>query len=130
MKTNIIMFVMSCFLIAPALAELPIKIKQGMQYAEARNILLNSGWQTTFANTTPNGTPLCHDATDEDEGSCDGQYEIEECSGTGMGFCLMSFYDGEGTYLSIVTAGGPPSADNKEVYIREWHKIKKEDETN
>lgn len=91
--------------------ELPIKIKKGMPYVEARKTLINAGWQTVTAHTTPNGTPVCFKVQEqEDESLANSEVckyeEIDSCSGTGMGFCAMSFFDGEETYLSITTAGG------------------------
>jgi hypothetical protein len=110
--------------------ELSIKIKQGMSYIEARKILLDAGWQTVTAHTTPNGTPVCfkdQDQEQEDESLANSEAcnyeEIDTCSGTGMGFCGMNFFDGEETYLSIITAGGePPAAE-----INSWIKVKKKD---
>lgn len=110
--------------------DLPITIKKGMSYIKARNILLKNGWQTVTAHTMPNGTPVCFkvadmDVTDEgyknaaNSASCKFE-EIDSCSGTGMGFCNMSFFDGDETYLSITTADGePPNA-----YIYFWKKYK------
>ena len=113
--------------------DLPIKIKKGMPYTEARKVLLDAGWQTVTAHTTPNGTPVCfkveymkpneqgYDDLVKSE-ACNYE-EIDSCSGTGMGFCGMSFFDGEGIYLSITTAGGePPDAE-----INSWRKVKKKD---
>ncbi|MDP1614935.1 MAG: hypothetical protein Q8L68_03985 [Methylococcales bacterium] len=39
--------------------------------------------------------------------SCD-YAEVDSCSGSGMGFCLMWFFDGEAKYLKIITSGGEP----------------------
>lgn len=86
--------------------ELPIEIDQGMPYEQARAALLAKGWQTIAMNITPNMSPVCW-ASWEGEDSCKFQ-EIANCSGTGMGFCLMYFKDGKGKYLYIRTVGGPP----------------------
>ena len=98
---------------------LPIKIKQEMSYLKARKILINNGWQTVAMHTTPNGTPTCwadyEGASEKD--SCKYE-EIDSCSGSGMGFCNMYFFDGDKTYLRIITAGGePPDAQ-----IDSWEK--------
>jgi hypothetical protein len=105
--------------------QLPIKIRQGMEYAQARKILIDSGWQTVNANRTPNGQPVCflvasmQDWSFQDNVACNYN-EIEVCSGTGMGFCKMIFYDGDNSFLSVVTAGGrPPDA-----LIHNWSKEK------
>ena len=78
----------------PALSEnrtvqsLPINIKQGMPYLEARGILIKDGWQIITMHTTPNGTPSCWmsdwDETKSPKISCD-YAEVDSCSGTGMG---------------------------------------------
>lgn len=108
--------------------ELPIKIKKGMPYIEARKILLDAGWQTVTAHTTPNGTPVCFKVQErEDESLASSEAcnyeEIDTCSGSGMGFCNMNFFDGEETYLAITTAGGePPEAE-----INGWRKVKEKD---
>lgn len=101
----------------PALSEnrtvqsLPINIKQGMPYLEARGILIKDGWQIITMHTTPNGTPSCWmsdwDETKSPKISCD-YAEVDSCSGTGMGFCKMWFFDGEDKCLKIITSGGEP----------------------
>jgi hypothetical protein len=111
--------------------DMPIRIKQGMLYTKAREILINDGWQTVTAHTTGNGMPICYRTKDMDPYT-DPEYkqfndseecnypEVDDCSGTGMGFCKMNFYDGERTYLTVVTDGGPPP--DGEIYS--WRKGK------
>ena len=82
---------------------IPIHIKQGMSYTKARKALLQDGWQTVTMRVHPNGSPVC----DIDNQDCK-YLEIDGCSGSGEGFCKMYFYDGENTYLELITAGGPP----------------------
>ncbi len=97
---------------------LPIKIRQDMKYEKARNILLNSGWQTVTMHSLPNGTPKCW-YSEPDDYSCHFK-EIDSCSGTGMGFCKMWFYDGDGGYLVVRTMGGPPPR----AYVDGWYRTK------
>lgn len=85
----------------------PVKITQGMSYEEAREILLNDGWQTTVMNHTANSTPVCFNADWSDSG-CNGYYEIADCSGTGMGYCSMFFVNADKQYLRVTTEGGSP----------------------
>lgn len=128
MRKIYVLLALSLFAMSISAKELPIKIKKGMPYIDARKILLNSGWQTVTAHTTPNGTPVCFKVQEQEDDSLANSEackyeEIDTCSGTGMGFCGMSFFDGEETYLSITTAGGePPEAE-----INSWRKIKKKD---
>jgi hypothetical protein len=102
---------------------LPINIKQGMEYGQARKVLFKSGWQAVNANKTPNGAAVCflvaqmQDWSFSNEVACN-YYEIVNCSGTGMGYCKMIFYDGNGGFLSVITSGGrPPDA-----VIENWTK--------
>ncbi len=112
--------------------ELEIRIKQGMPYPKARKILLESGWQTVDTHKLPNGQPLCYlvatrrDLSLQNDKRCNF-LEIDDCSGTGMGYCKMMFYDGKGIYLSVITSGGEPSgdensADSNEPIIDSWDK--------
>jgi hypothetical protein len=101
---------------------LPIKIKQGSSYLKSKKILIDSGWQTVNMHTKPNGTPLCwnDDMKDSDSYSCE-YTEVDNCSGNGQGFCGMNFFDGDQTYLRIITVGGPPP----DASIHSWEKTNK-----
>jgi hypothetical protein len=69
-----------------------------MPYAQARKILINAGWQAV--ELSPNR---------DRSGSVGyiintlGFNEVEDCSGTGMGFCRFNFADADGRTLAIVT---------------------------
>lgn len=110
--------------------DLPLNIKKGMSYTKARSVLLNNGWQTVVAHTAANGTPVCFKVADilptnkeynqlVATPACKYE-EIDACSGTGMGFCKMSFFDGDHTYLDVQTSEGEPPA----AYIYSWRKYK------
>jgi hypothetical protein len=106
--------------------ELTVRIKKEMLYLEAREILINAGWQSVIAHSTPNGTPICFKVQEQNDESLANSEackykEIDSCSGTGMGFCAMGFFDGKETYLSITTSGGePPDAE-----IFSWRKVRR-----
>jgi hypothetical protein len=88
--------------------ELSINIRQEMKYEKARKKLLNDGWQTVKMHTTPNGSPKCWKSWESSTSySCKFE-EIDDCSGTGMGFCLMWFSDANNNFLRIRTSGGEP----------------------
>ena len=80
----------------------PLKL-EGMEYLQARSIILNLGWKP-------------------DRGSCQGIAltrqichrfpEIDECSGVGLGYCSMHFVR-NGRILNLVTIGGPPRLDGQ-----------------
>ncbi len=77
--------------------ELPSTLRQGMPYAEARQILLDAGWQAAYLS------PMR-----ERFGAMDyiielGYNEVTSCSGTGMGFCAFEFVDAYGNKLAIST---------------------------
>jgi len=73
-------------------------LKQEMSYATARKVLIESGWQ---AVTFPPNRELF--------GNMDyivntlGFYEVEDCSGTGLGFCRCLFKNSKGEKLIVVT---------------------------
>jgi hypothetical protein len=103
--------------------KIPIKIKQGMEYGQARKLLIDSGWQAVNANRTPNGAPVCflvatmQSFSFQDDVACKYN-EIDACSGTGMGYCKMIFHDGNGGFLSVITSGGQPP----DAVIDNWSK--------
>lgn len=88
--------------------DLRIEISSGMKYVDARKILINSGWQATNRHILLNLTPVCWDYDWNGFRRCDFP-EVDDCSGTGMGFCLMYFYNTfQKSWLRIRTKGGPP----------------------
>jgi hypothetical protein len=80
----------------------PINIRQDMGYTQARKILINNGWQSTKNRWQ-----------DMAEKSNRVQYfyykqkwqEIDDCAGTGMGYCDFNFHDAIGNQLRVVTIG-------------------------
>lgn len=89
----------------PASAEvLEIKLRKNMPYQEAKNLLVNAGWQ--YANLPAYG----YQATDRKVISeCSGQVKFcndyPELSSCGQGYCAMTFYDHFGNVLSVTTYG-------------------------
>ena len=86
------------------------RMKQGMLYAEAREILLDDGWQASFSRwqDIPDEGMEHHFYWEK------GWQEIEACSPTGMGYCLFNFHDEHGTRLVVVTAG-------EDTAVYSWH---------
>jgi hypothetical protein len=84
----------------PGFASTPIPLKQGMNYSNARQQLLNAGWQTK--------------ATRWQEKDCDGSSllpgckfpEVQGCSGSGLGFCLFNWIEINANRLSVTTTTG------------------------
>lgn len=82
---------------------LPPTLRQGMPYAEAREALLDAGWQAVYQS--PNRERFGAVAYLVDEL---GYGEVVDCAGTGMGFCLFAFTDAEGNQLAVTTVNNQP----------------------
>ncbi|MDC6126841.1 hypothetical protein PPH41_02325 [Burkholderia gladioli] len=76
--------------------------------AEARKILIAQGWRPMRARR---GDPLHDVAADL---ARHGVIEVNDCSGTGVGYCGYS-YDNAAGMLSVVTVGGDPDPRNDDV---------------
>ena len=77
---------------------------EGMEYPKARKIILGYGWVLSPGNCT--GIDRNYD------NSCARFPEIENCSGTGVGYCDMDFAK-PGQCLTVTTVGGPPGNAGK-----------------
>ncbi|MBZ8181911.1 hypothetical protein [Oscillatoria salina] len=73
-------------------------INKSEPYRDLRSELIDLGWQPL---TFPPGNEF--DSVRNDIMRLEGWREVEACSGTGLGFCLFVFDDGEGNRLSITT---------------------------
>lgn len=89
------------------------KMKQGMSYARARKMLTDSGWQFMIGSPT-------RELFGQEEYIFKTlkYYEMETCSGTGMGYCRFLFKDVNKRKLVVVTVNneegskGGPIVDN------------------
>lgn len=83
---------------------------QGMTYQDARQLIINAGWQAQY-NSDPNIA-----ATDSRIAGMisQGWGEVEACSGTGLGLCKFSFRDAFGRYLSVTTANNIVGEESEE----------------
>lgn len=81
--------------------EVPTALRQEMSYHEARKLILNAGWQVEYRN--PNGNRQLTGSLYRLVNNF-GYNEFADCSGTGAGFCLASFFDAYGNKLAVVTA--------------------------
>ncbi len=70
---------------------------QGMPYGEARQKMLELGWQVPLINNSQD----CQSMVE----ICKNYPEVEACSGTGLGFCLFVFTDSNGKRFKITTGG-------------------------
>lgn len=82
---------------------------EDMTYLDARKVILDLGWQ-------PLGGPcegIINDAV------CAAFPEIGNCSGTGLGYCDMTFRRGD-RCLVVVTTGGSPDRSQPEGTSVDW----------
>ncbi len=92
-----------------AVAQSLPKLRQNMTYSEARNLLIQEGWQAVF-NTSQVNNPdrgIVIDHLIEK-----GYTEVVDCSGTGLGLCLFEFRNATGQTLSITTANNIPEEES------------------
>lgn len=89
----------SCFL-GQLEQELPNELYQGMPYSEAREVILDSGWQFNYKHPTRirELRGLASQLVSELN-----YHEFGDCSGTGRGFCTASFFNAYGVNLAIIT---------------------------
>jgi len=102
----------------PSLAlaqEVPTTLQQQMPYADARQILIESGWQALQLS------PM---QREQEFGAINhlielGYNEVTSCSGTGMGFCRFEFITAAGRKLMVVTINNQENQDGPTLY-RWW----------
>ncbi len=76
-----------------------LSLKKGKTYAAARRILSANGWKPI--NNYQNIPDFNKDHYVVKKLH---YYEMEDCSGTGMGFCNFLFKNGKGKILTVTTA--------------------------
>jgi hypothetical protein len=79
-----------------AFAQRGIPLKQGMGYAQARQLLLKSGWQTKATRWQDRYCP-------EFLGQKCKYPEVESCAPTGTGPCIFNWLNTNGKTLSVYT---------------------------
>jgi hypothetical protein len=79
----------------------PAKL-EGLAYNDARAMILGDGWKPASQECSGGGTS---------PETCEQYPEISNCSGSGPGFCDMSFGK-SGQCMTVVTTGGPPQRGN------------------
>jgi hypothetical protein len=89
--------------------ELP-KLKQGMPYSKAREMLLEAGWQAIFNHVqlmnSQKSAPVNYFFAGKD------YTEIVDCAGTGLGLCLFRFENAYGEILYVTTANNRENQEN------------------
>ena len=90
-----------------------LPLKSGMRYKQARQLLLWQGWRPNLQNEPPNLNSL---TVRKLYGL--GYVEIEDCAGTGQGFCRFNLINDNGDQLFVVTTpGGNPNPDP---FVSKW----------
>jgi hypothetical protein len=106
------------FVHSPAFAQEVPKLKQQMPYSEAREILINEGWQALEIPVLQRGDPL--------SGGVEyivkdlGYNEVVDCSGTGLGLCRFEFAAADRRKLIVSTANNDRRAEKPVVLYRWW----------
>ena len=93
-----------------------VPLRVGMDYTQARKVLLDNGWQpfipTGALRLACNGKSPCEDRfvntnlALREQFRNRGWYETVHCFGTGAGLCYHQFYDINGRGLVVVTGSG------------------------
>jgi hypothetical protein len=91
--------------------DVPTDLRQDMTYAEARQILMNAGWQATYRSPMRERFGAMDYIIDEL-----GYHEVTTCSGTGLGFCSFEFNDAYGNRLSVTTVKNFPRFGEPTLY--------------
>jgi len=93
-------------------------LRQGMPYSEARELILDSGWQgknQRWQDIPQSGeiNEIYYD---------NGWREIEDCSGTGMAYCRFEFTNIKNETLVVITEGEciKTSSIKCEKYVANW----------
>jgi hypothetical protein len=77
-------------------------LRQGMPYSEAREIILDAGWQAVAVRWQDRGELYGRDSVMVEDR---GWTEMQVCSGTGMAYCFFEFQNAMGEKLVVQTAG-------------------------
>ncbi|MGZ5172245.1 MAG: hypothetical protein ACXWCY_32940 [Burkholderiales bacterium] len=98
----------------------PIPRLPGLIYDEARELLLNAGWQPRRQHWTYASEP------DVQFGNGKvfwerGYWEIIHASGTGLGHCSFGFQDVYGNKLTVVTAGEEDDEFHSHACVWNWY---------
>jgi hypothetical protein len=80
-------------------------LEKSMLYSEARELLIDSGWQPANLNSVLDCSDCQVDPTVEYFVRKLNYTEIENCSGTGLGFCRFVFENSQGERLIVSTVG-------------------------
>lgn len=94
----------------------PAKVRlEDMAYSDAREVILSLGWSPLEGPCMGGGAG---------EATCSDFPEIGNCSGTGVGYCDMTFRR-EDRCLTVVTTGGAPDRTDPEGVAVEWVRFSK-----
>ena len=85
------------------------KLRQNMTYSQARNLLIQEGWQAVF-NTSQVNNP--HRGAVIDNLIEKGYTEVVDCSGTELGLCMFEFQNATGQTLFVTTANNDPELES------------------
>ncbi|MBK4218180.1 hypothetical protein JJJ17_19810 [Paracoccus caeni] len=78
----------------------PVTTVYGLPIHLAREVLAADGWQPSIPKERPDGIPFFRDALIKA-----GLPEVQDCSGTGFGYCAFEYQSENGAILGVTTAG-------------------------
>lgn len=87
----------------PAQAQSVPNLQQGMAYAQARQLILDAGWNLSY-NAQASNTFGLPSKIAYFRGL--GYTEVVDCAGTGMGLCRFEFYGDQGQTLAVSVGQG------------------------
>lgn len=94
----------------------PAKVRlEGKAYSDARAVILSLGWSPLEGPCIGGGAG---------EATCSDFPEIGNCSGTGVGYCDMTFRRKD-RCLTVVTTGGAPDRKDPEGVTVDWVRFSK-----
>jgi hypothetical protein len=98
-----------------------IPLKQGMQYVDARKLLIGGGWKAPApppGGNDENSSKVVEECSG-DLAMCNSFPEIKNCSG--QGYCLMEFTDEAGNILDVTTYGDL-SGNSPDASVTAWQR--------
>jgi hypothetical protein len=89
------------------------ELQEQMPYRDAREILIDAGWEAIGVQERQNPSETVTSLVEL------GYGEVVDCAGTGMGFCRFEFTNVAGEKLAIVTVNNEAGGGGSLVY-RWW----------
>jgi len=126
-KINAFLLIFLVVLVFPQYADAAdLERLKGMPYLEAREILISEGWIPYISGSEhleEDDSRLFGNGRDLWE---QGVQEIDACSGTGLGHCVMYFQNSKANKLKVITIGEAFEGDVSQIVVHGLRILKKE----